>query len=163
MRGENSWKKNVYLSANHHIFPHMRFIRPALPSIPSTCRSAHPVCTLRDVHTLQQTTSFTSLVSLGFPWDVPDRTVKNKTPRHIPWPRASISGTLTTLIGWSAMTLADSSFSPAFQSMQAENGSSDKRCPVMTVHFLALMPDETIVSRTLGGSTRYRAASISTE
>lgn len=66
-------------------------------------------------------------VSLGFPWDLPDRTVKNKTPRHIPWPRASISGTLTTLIGWSAMTLPDSSFSPAFQSMQAENGSSDKR------------------------------------
>lgn len=163
MRGENARRKNVYLFANHHIFP------PSCGSSFQRCQTFHQlaglhiVCSLRNVHTLQQTASFTSLLRQSgfFPWDLPDRTVKNKTPRHIPRPRASISGTLTTLIGWSAMTLPDSSFSPAFQSMQAENGSSDKRCSAMTVHFLALVPDETIVPRALGGSTRYRTASIS--
>lgn len=50
--GRKRLKKNVYLSANHRIFPHMWFILPTQPNIPSTCRSAHSVCTLRNVHTL---------------------------------------------------------------------------------------------------------------
>lgn len=93
---------------------------------------------------------------------------ENKTPRHIPWLEPSISGTLTTLIGLSVMTLPDS-LQPAFQSMQAENRSADKRRPdgeiLMTVRFLRPAPlpvlDETIVPRTLIGSTRYKTVPVS--
>lgn len=128
----------------------MRFFLSSLPNIPSTRRSAHSVFAAKRAHSATNNTFYQPGPSVWvFPEIYQIGRGKNKTPQHIPY----ISRTLATLIGCSAMTLSDSSFSPAFQSMQAENGSSDKRCPVMTDHFLGLVPDETIVPRALGGST----------
>lgn len=57
----------------------------------------------------------------------------------------AISGTLTTLIGSSVMTLPHS-LPRAFQSMEAENRGADKRCVdgevLMAESFLPLIFDE---------------------
>lgn len=84
---------------------------------------------------------------------------RQKASQYLP----AISGTLTTLIGSSAVTLPHS-LPRAFQSKQAENRSADKRCAdgevLMAESFLPLRRDR---SAARGGEGREGGGSVSAE
>lgn len=116
-------ENKVYLFVNHHIFipPPMRFFLSTPPSIPSSRRSAHSVFAAKRAHSATNKILRKPGPSVWvFPEIYQIARWKIKHSSTFLSHKASISRTLTTLIGWSAMTLPDSSFSLAFQSMRAE-------------------------------------------